>query len=213
MSAEDWDAIVCDYEVPYEERSVRAFVGLDVGTKRDCSAVCALGWDESGLLAVLGHRIWTPPKGGTLDLESTVEAYVLELRRRFGHVRVTFDPSQMIRSGQELRRAGVQMVELPQTTTNLTMATTALFDSVKGRRLRCYPAADLRSHVLNAVVVESPRGWRLAKEKTSRKIDGAVALSFAIDSAVHGPRSVVHESGRIRAGGVPWSAGMRGAQF
>ena len=34
-------------------------------------------------------------------------------------------------------------------------------------------------HVHNAVAVETPRGFRLAKEKTTAKIDGAVALSMA----------------------------------
>jgi phage terminase large subunit-like protein len=47
-----------------------------------------------------------------------------------------------------------------------------------------YNAPDLREHVLNAVSVETPRGIRLSKQKTSRKIDGAVALSFAVLAAV-----------------------------
>ena len=42
-----------------------------------------------------------------------------------------------------------------------------------------YPDAELRRHALNAVAVNSGRGWRLAKEKSSRKIDGLAALSFA----------------------------------
>jgi hypothetical protein len=40
------------------------------------------------------------------------------------------------------------------------------------------------AHALNAVAVETGRGWRLAKEKASRKIDGIVALSFACLDAV-----------------------------
>jgi phage terminase large subunit-like protein len=43
---------------------------------------------------------------------------------------------------------------------------------------------DLREHVLNAVSVETARGIRLAKEKQSLKIDGCVALSFAVLAAV-----------------------------
>jgi hypothetical protein len=45
-------------------------------------------------------------------------------------------------------------------------------------------APDLRQHVLNAVSVEAPRGIRLSKQKTSNKIDGVVALSFAVLAAV-----------------------------
>jgi phage terminase large subunit-like protein len=51
-------------------------------------------------------------------------------------------------------------------------------------RIRLYNAPDLREHCLNAVSVDTPRGIRLAKQKTSRKIDAAVALSFAALAAV-----------------------------
>jgi phage terminase large subunit-like protein len=37
---------------------------------------------------------------------------------------------------------------------------------------------------LNAVSVETPRGIRLSKQKTSKKIDAAVALSFAVLAAI-----------------------------
>ena len=214
LSAEDWDAITAEYEVPHRVPDVRAFVGVDVGLKHDSSAVVACGWDESGLLVVLGHKIWTPPKRGTLDLASTVEAFLKELAWRFGACHVTYDPSQMQRSAQELRRDQVHMVELPQTTGNLTQATSSLYEIVKEKRLRCYPAPDLRQHVLNSVVVESPRGWRLAKEKASRKIDGAVALSFAVGAAVDGPRGTVGSGGaRPSGGGGGLSAGAMDWKF
>lgn len=213
VSDEDWTAITARYDVPHRVPDVRAYVGVDIGMKRDSSAVVAVGWDESGLLALLAHRIWIPPKGGTLDLESTVEAFVRELAWRFGACRVTFDPSQMLRSAAELRRHGVAMHELPQTTGNLTQASQALFDIVKERRLRCYEAPDLRQHVLNAVVVESPRGWRLAKEKSAKKIDGAVALSFAVGAAVGGSRARVNAGARVVGGGEMITRGAMSEQW
>jgi phage terminase large subunit-like protein len=47
-----------------------------------------------------------------------------------------------------------------------------------------YPALDLREQALNAVAVESSRGWRLAKEKSSKKIDAIVALAMACHEAI-----------------------------
>ena len=206
LTAEDWDAITTnEYTVPERVPDVRAYVGVDVGLKHDSSAVVAVGWDETGLLLVLAHRIWTPPRRGTLDLASTVEAFLRELAWRFGACDVSYDPSQMQRSAQEMRREQVRMIELPQTTGNLTLATSALFDVVKQRTLRCYEAPDLRQHILNSVVVESPRGWRLAKEKASRKIDAAVALSFAVSAAVSGSRTPVGQDHDVRSGG--WAEG------
>ena len=38
----------------------------------------------------------------------------------------------------------------------------------------------MRIHLLNCVAIESGRGFRIAKEKTSKKIDLAVALSLSL---------------------------------
>ncbi len=50
-----------------------------------------------------------------------------------------------------------------------------------------YLAPDLSQQVLNAVLVETSRGIRLAKEKSSKKIDGAVALAMAVHGAITVP--------------------------
>jgi phage terminase large subunit-like protein len=49
----------------------------------------------------------------------------------------------------------------------------------------------LREHVLNAVFGKNTSGYCLSKQKTSGKIDRAVALSFAMLAAIqHGGRRV-----------------------
>ncbi len=55
----------------------------------------------------------------------------------------------------------------------------ALYDAIIGKTIRHYNDPVLNEHVKNAVAIETPRGFRLAKEKTSRKIDASVALSMA----------------------------------
>ena len=60
----------------------------------------------------------------------------------------------------------------------------ALFDLLNGRALRLYAADDLRQQALNTVAVETPRGWRLAKEKAAKKIDAIVALAIACVAAI-----------------------------
>lgn len=66
----------------------------------------------------------------------------------------------------------------------LTEATEALYSVLTTKGIRLYKAPDLREHVLNAVSVETPRGIRLSKQKTSNKIHEAVALSFAVLAAI-----------------------------
>jgi phage terminase large subunit-like protein len=174
-------------------------VGVDVATKRDCAAVVAVARDGDRLRLV-SHRIWTPGKREPLDLEETVEDFLLRLHRDHRLHRVRFDPFQMARSAATLRRAGLRLEELPQTSPNLTAASQGLYELVTAKRLTVYPDAELRRHILSAVAIESPRGWRLAKERTSRPIDAAVALSFAALGALELRRGRARRR-RVRSGG------------
>ena len=104
----------------------------------------------------------------------------------------------MAHSVQTLVAAGLPVEEYNQMQNNLTEATKALCSVLTTKGIRLYNAPDLREHILNAVSVETPRGIRLSKQKTSRKIDAAVALSFAMPAAIqHGrPPSSNDNGGR-----------------
>jgi phage terminase large subunit-like protein len=186
IGAEDWDGCVDPFARPpvYPETIGMSalHVGVDVGVKHDSSAVVAVATMSDGKLHLIRHRIWQPVRGETLDLEATVEAFLLDLGREFPVAAVRYDPSQMVRSAQTLRGA-LSMQEFPQTSANLTTAGQTLFELLKTRAITLYPDSELRRHALNAVAVNSGRGWRLAKEKSSRKIDGLAALSFAVVGA------------------------------
>jgi phage terminase large subunit-like protein len=186
VTAPQWDATMVE-ESPPLEVTEPLYVGLDAATKRDCAAVVAVARDGERLRLVR-HRIWTPRQGQPVDLEA-IEDYVIELAGRFKIALVLFDPYQFARSATTLR-GHVRVEEFPQTSGNLTAAGQALYDAISERRLVAYRDPELRKHVLNAVAVESGRGWRLAKEKASRKIDAAVALSFAVLAATTAPREI-----------------------
>jgi len=59
-----------------------------------------------------------------------------------------------------------------------------LFDLLTGLNLEIYPADDWRQQALSTVAVENLRGWRIAKEKASKKIDAIVALAMASVAAM-----------------------------
>jgi phage terminase large subunit-like protein len=86
---------------------------------------------------------------------------------------------------QRLTRDGVRMVEFAQSVPNLTEASTNLYELVKGRGIALYPDADIRLAFSRAVALETARGWRIAKEKASHKIDVVVALAMSSHGAVH----------------------------
>jgi len=202
LTADDWDACVHPAlsRLP-ASREQRLYVGVDAATKHDSAAVMAVS-REGERVRLAAHRIWTP-KGSPLDLEESIEAYVLELQRDYRLAAVFYDPYQMARSAATLRKAGVPMEEYPQTTGNLTATGQNLYDLVRERRLVMYPDAELRRHALGAVAIETGRGWRIAKERASRKVDGVVALSFAALAAVTRHRAGrwvgdLDDQGRIR---------------
>jgi hypothetical protein len=60
---------------------------------------------------------------------------------------------------------------------------------ISERRLATYPASEIRLAVSRTVASEGARGWKLAKEKQSHKIDVVVALSMACLAAVRGAGS------------------------
>jgi phage terminase large subunit-like protein len=158
-------------------------IGVDAGIKDDNLAVVTVG-HAGGRIALVAHRIWKPSPGSPIDLEATVETYLRELHARMTVREIVCDPWQMARSIATLKAAGLPIREFPQTSANCTRMGQVLFDLLKARQLQLYPDDELRTQALSAVAVESPRGWRLAKEKASRKIDAIVALAMACVAAV-----------------------------
>ena len=191
VTAETFDGCVRPELRPVvSDPRLQIVAGADAATRRDCAAVVALARFTDGdrvIYRLIRHRIWRVDRGQTLDLEDTIEAFVLELKQLFRLQLVCYDPSQMVRSAQTLEKHGVKMLEYGQTSSNLTLAGQNLYDLLNSGQLELYPDAELRRHFLNAVAVSSGRGWRLAKERTSNKIDGCVAASFAALAAVQQP--------------------------
>jgi hypothetical protein len=167
------------------DKSLPVWVGVDASVKRDSTAIVAVSWnDKAKKVRLVWHRIFTPRKADPIDFEDMIEETILDLRRRFLVRRVHFDPYQMQASSQRLRRLGINMVEFPQSLPNLTRASQNLYELIKSGGIVLYPDADIRLALQRSVAVESTRGWRIAKDKTSHKIDVVVALGMAAVGAV-----------------------------
>jgi phage terminase large subunit-like protein len=181
-----WDACVDPSMTPViADPDLHIWVGVDASVKRDSTAIVAVTWDkETKKVRLVFHRVFQPSADSPLDFENTVEATIKELRKRFVLREVRFDPYQMQSVAQRLVRDGMRMVEFPQSMPNLTEASTNLYELIKGRNLCAYPDSDMRLSVSRAIAVENARGWRIAKEKTSHKIDVVVALGMAALAAV-----------------------------
>jgi phage terminase large subunit-like protein len=181
-----WDACVQASLTPTLER-LPVWVGVDASTKRDSTALVAVTFDKkSQCVRLVQHRVFTPTPGDPIDFEATVEATILEWRKRYHLRKAWFDPFQMAAVAQRLAKAHVPIEEFAQSVPNLTATTQNLFDLIQARQLALYPDAQMRLAVSRAVIVESSRGWRLDKLKQQHKIDVVVALSMACLAAVRG---------------------------
>src|SRR5262249_13314149 len=148
------------------DKGLPIYVGVDASVKHDSTAVVATaGGRKAPQGRLVFHRTFQPDPQRPLDFEATIEATVLDLRKRFALCKVLYDPYQMASTAQRLAKALVPMEEFPQSPANLTAASQNLYELIKGRNLLVYPDEGMRLAISRAVAVENPRGWRIAKER------------------------------------------------
>jgi hypothetical protein len=136
-----WDACVRAGATPVAaDKSLSIWVGIDASVKHDSSAVVACTFDKKlQRTRLVFHRVFQPSPEVPLDFESTIEATVLDLKRRFRLRKALYDPFQMHASAQRLIKLGVKMEEYPQSVPNLTEASQNLYESIRARPSRSIP--------------------------------------------------------------------------
>ena len=177
----------------------RLVLGADASTSRDLTALVGTSYNRtSGRVEVLYSRAWTPKRGilrggkPTVDLEMTIGAEVLRLHEAGLIDAVVIDPYQLHTLAISWEKKGIRVIELPQTSGRVE-ADQALFDAIDTGGIAHSGDKVLTDHILSAVALETLRGLRLAKEKTSKKIDLAVALSMSH----HGALQMQKASGEV----------------
>jgi hypothetical protein len=185
ITAELWDSCVEQQRSPMLNPQTSLFVGVDAGIKHDTAAVVAVTWDtHTDKLILACHKIWHPSPTEPLDIEGTIEWYLRRLYGEFDVEQIIADPYQLNRSITTLEQASLPIREFPQTVANTTLMGQTLFDLLTGRNIRLYADPEMRSQALSTVAVENPRGFRIAKEKASKKFDSIVALAMSCVAAI-----------------------------
>jgi len=181
QSAEIWE------EHPYAKTPL--YIGIDASSKRDCTAAMAVAPDTKlGKIALVFHKIWTPVEGEILNLEETLEPFILRMSKRFKIKDISCDPSHMYQIIVRLRNKGLPVNEFSQTDSGMTQASQHLFDLLRQDNILAYPAPDIKEHLQNVMAEYTNRGVRIVKDKgnsrlASKKIDAAVALAIACHQA------------------------------
>lgn len=187
VPVEAWDNCYSPEVRPFTPGHGRRLVlGADASTSRDLTSLVGCEYDDKGgIVDVTFVRVWKPKsilgiRAGkpTVDLAETIGAAVMELHKAGSLAAVVCDPYQLHTLIVEWEKAGIRVIELAQNAGRVE-SDQALYDAIVSRSLRHYGDPALTEAVHNAIAIETPRGFRLAKEKASKKIDACVALSMA----------------------------------
>ena len=181
---EKWDGCIhSSHSPPLPDRSIYLYVGVDASVKKDRSAVVTV-YRDGNKIKLGPKRFWQPSPDDPMDLEQTMEKYLLQLHQGYTLLSVAYDPFQFHRSATTLTKRGLPMLEYPQTSPTPTAMGQNIYDLVEYGSLTLYPCKHLRYEASCAIARETGRGLRIMKEKSSQKIDQIVALSMACLEAI-----------------------------
>ena len=159
------------------------WIGVDVGLKRDSTAVVAVQKDAEGLIHAV-CRLWVPTSDEPVDVTDVME-HIRELGRAYKLEAVSYDPRFFDVPAKMLSDEGLPLVEVPQSPEHMTPVCGTLLELIKRGEIRHDGDDALAAHVLNAVPRFNERGFTLQKSKSRGRIDGAIALALAVDRAIH----------------------------
>lgn len=155
----------------------------------DCEPECP-GWNgETHKLRIKGQfwerpydpRTRKPLKGWKLPVAEIEEA-IREWNQRHDILAWGYDPAHFHRSADALESEGIEILEeIPQSDSRMVPAAQALFQLLMNGQIEHEGDPKFARHIRNAVAVQARSGnggWRLAKGKTKKKMDGAVAAAM-----------------------------------
>jgi phage terminase large subunit-like protein len=178
VSPDEWDRCAGSPKILRDEP---VFVGVDIGIKRDATALVWVQWRGDKLH--VGHHILLPTKEQPISAKET-RVLLKRIAARLQVREVPHDPWQFRESAEELAEEGLPMEEFPQYDSYMGPASEALYELVREQRLVHNGDPLLREQILGAVAAATERGWRISKRKSKARIDGCVALAMAAYRAV-----------------------------
>lgn len=157
------------------------WVGVDIGIKRDSSAVVIVQNLPDGHLGAW-VRLWVPTKEEPVDVTDVME-HLRRLARVYKVGGISFDARFFDVPAKMLHDEGLPMMEVPQSVERMTTIIGDLYDRIQRGEIHHDGDPAFAEQVLNAVPRFSERGFTLQKQKSRGRIDACIALSLAVDRA------------------------------
>jgi phage terminase large subunit-like protein len=159
------------------------WVGVDIGIKRDSTAVCIVQYLDDGSLAAW-VRLWVPTKEEPVDVTDIME-HLRKLAATYQVGGISFDPRFFDVPAKMLHDQGLPMIEIPQSVERMTGIIGDLYDRITRGEIHHDGDPAFAEQVLNAVPRYTERGFTLQKAKSKGRIDACIALSLAVDRAAN----------------------------
>lgn len=171
LTADEVDSVFGDFEQP---TSGTAVVSLDLGISNDRTAVAAARL-VGDTVVVTELRTWQGTPGKKVDLDA-VQSEVARLCATY-RAPLIYDPYQAVLLAQQLKKAGIDVVEFAFTATNRRAMFGALLELVRMKRIRARPDDELRRELLG-LELNDRSGGRVDHRK-SQHDDMVVAVALA----------------------------------
>lgn len=179
-----WNRAEDEYEMAV---GAPTYVGVDVGLKRDSTAIAHVQYRPDGRLHA-ECRIWLPKTDEPVDV-SELMGHLRALCDRYKVAAISYDPRLFELPAKALYDEGLPMVEVPQSVERMTPIIGDLYERVRNYQITHPRDPQFTQQVLNAVPRLNERGFTLSKGKSRGRIDAAIALSLAVDRAAHKKKS------------------------
>lgn len=163
-------------------------LGVDAAVSSDCCAVVAVSRDPRNPRNpwLRFYRVWTPPKGGTMDLQ-LVDDFIRECCDKYNIVQIAYDTYQLHKLMTDLVHDGVAWCRPFSQAGDRAVADKQLYDVIRDRRLPHNTGLDFEEHIRNAAaktLKDEDSKLRLIKKGPATKIDLVVATSMAVSECL-----------------------------
>jgi len=171
---------------PTAQGSGRHFAGLDLGLRRDRTALAVV--HREGELVVLDDlQVWEGSRADPVSI-AAVERAVLDLATRFPGLQLVADPWEMQGSIERLK-GRLRVVEYRFSASSVGKLSSVLYNAITTARLRVYPDPELEAEILGLRVIPTASGWKF-DHAVAGYSDQAVAVALALTEAVTVPGQV-----------------------
>lgn len=175
-----WDALATRYSFTHKQP---VWVGVDVGIKRDSTAVCIVGYKPDGKLHAQ-VKLWIPTTETPVDVTDVMN-YLRQICSQYQCGAVSYDPRFFDVPAAMLHDEGLPLIEVPQSPERMTPIIGNLYELLMTGGMTHDGDAGVTQQVLNAIPRFNERGFTLQKSKSRGRIDAAISIALAVDRAQH----------------------------